>query len=289
MKRGYSSKGSGGPVDGGADSTSKRKSSRVTGSTPLSPLVSRGGREISLLGPKDPRTPLPGNIGVDMALDPPEPLPELSLDFLNPSYEDPDVITQELAIERQSRILDQAMFNTSSLTYSASIEELDVETRVFKSQDVFDVKAHLCPDLLLADFKELFPGKSLGSKVTVLTISRKTHDKSLLEGKDGQDLMDQFISLATSMVNKLQDNGFWADFIDPFSGRTLQDMFNHATFFETEGRYRRLGFEIEQFGSCRLLHHHKWGSRPYVGSVFTTAPVFSQEVTDLVNAVNPLK
>lgn len=48
-----------------------------------------------------------------------------------------------------------------------------------------------------------------------------------------------------------------------------------AVSFEVDERYRRLGFEIEDGagGRCRVLLHHALGSQPFVGCVFTTAPL----------------
>jgi hypothetical protein len=252
-------------------------------------LINRG-REISLFGPKDPRTPLPGNLGLETALNPPLVLAELSLDFLNPTYEDPDVITQELPIERQTRILDQVILNHSNLVSAETMEELDIETRILRSQEKFQVLAHSCPELLLYDFKELFPGKSLGSRITVLTICQKTLNdmkswNPLME-KEREELMEHFVSLATGIITKLQDHGFWADFIDPFSGRPMNSAYTHATFWETDERYRRLGFEIEDIGCCRVLRHHVWGTKAFVGSIFTNAPLNSPEISDLVSNVS---
>jgi len=48
----------------------------------------------------------------------------------------------------------------------------------------------------------------------------------------------------------------------------------NAVSFEVDERYRRFGFEIEDTpGRCRVLRHHALGSRPFVGCVFTSAPV----------------
>ena len=288
----FSSKGggSGRSTFGGEGTSSGRKSNRVEGSrrASLTALINRG-REISLFGPKDPRTPLPGNLGLESALYPPLVLAELTLDFLNPTYEDPDIITQELSIERQSRILDQIIFSQSSLTSASAMEEMDIESRILKSQDMFQVSAYSCPELLLNDFKELFPGKSLGNRITVLTICQKTINDmkswNPVMQKEREDMMEHFVSLATGIVTKLQDHGFWADFIDPFSGRPMNSGYTHATFWETDERYRRLGFEIEDVGCCRVLRHHDWGTKAFVGSIFTNAPVNSSEVSDLVSSV----
>jgi len=49
----------------------------------------------------------------------------------------------------------------------------------------------------------------------------------------------------------------------------------NAVSFEVDERYRHFGFEIEDTppGRCRVLRHHALGSRPFVGCVFTAAPV----------------
>ena len=48
----------------------------------------------------------------------------------------------------------------------------------------------------------------------------------------------------------------------------------NAVSFEVDERYRRFGFEIEDVpGRCRVLRHHTLGSRPFVGCVFTNAPL----------------
>ncbi len=55
----------------------------------------------------------------------------------------------------------------------------------------------------------------------------------------------------------------------------------NATMFETDERYRRLGFEIDDLGCCKVIRHHCWGTRAYVGCLFTNAPVEHPVIHDL--------
>lgn len=150
---------------------------------------------------------------------------------------------------------------------------------------MFQVMAHSCPELLLNDFRELFPGKTLGNRITVLTVCQRTMNDMKCWNpemeKEREEMIQYFVSFATGIITKLEDHGFWADFIDPFPGRAMNAAYTHATFYETDERYRKFGFEIEDVGCCRVLRHHLWGTKAFVGSIFTNAPLNSTEITDL--------
>lgn len=93
--------------------------------------------------------------------------------------------------------------------------------------------------------------------------------------------------------------GYWADFIDPSSGRAVRigererctvfytvpliilsvtlpqfyGPYSPHTLFETNDKFRYLGFDILDLGCCRSIAHGTWGSYVFVGTIFTSAPV----------------
>lgn len=267
-----------GPVSGNGVPAGRKRTT-----TGYATIVRRNDREISLFGPKDPRTPFPGNVGLESAMYPEEePLPELNTDFLNPLYEDPDVITSELNMERQSRIADQFVFPP----FAGELN--DTESKLMRANDLFDCISHPCPDLLAADVRELFPGRNFGPRVSVITISLREPQSDSGDALMREEIMENFVFLAQFVVNKLLDHGYCADFVDPLIGRPMSSGMCRSSFLELDTRYRKQGFQLMKVGSCRVLRHHVWGSQRYVGSVFTNAAHNSPEVLELASSVTAL-
>ena len=58
--------------------------------------------------------------------------------------------------------------------------------------------------------------------------------------------------------------------------------YSHSTLFETDERFKHLGFDIIDLGCCKCIRHPLWGPYIFVGTLFTDAPVTSPVVTSIM-------
>jgi len=221
--------------------------------------------------------PLPGNSGVVFSThkNPPLPLPLPTAPIKQENF----VLESRTAHETQCDIMTQHV-SQAAQTSGTTVQDkatLDVELRV---QD--------CPMLVRKDFQDLFPQYNvMRGDFTVVTICQKTDsDMSTWSEKvdeERDDLYKLYSDTARELCQTLQNAGFWADFIDPCSGKPHLGPHTTDSLFETDERYRHFGFEIEDLGCCKIIKHHRWGAKSYVGSIFTNAPVDAPILMDLVH------
>jgi hypothetical protein len=146
--------------------------------------------------------------------------------------------------------------------------------------DFLECVAQSCPASLRKDCQELFRDRAeilSAGVLTVITLSQHTScDMSgwseAVETERDQ-LLEKFITGATEICQSLKQAGYWADFIDPASGKPFFGVHTNATLFETDERYKALGFDIDDLGCCKVIRHSQWGTHAYVGSLFTNAPM----------------
>ncbi|XP_061697611.1 cobalamin trafficking protein CblD-like isoform X2 [Syngnathoides biaculeatus] len=141
-----------------------------------------------------------------------------------------------------------------------------------------------CPEKLMQDLQYLFP-EAPASHVTVVTVTQKTMNDmttwcSAVE-EERDHMLEKFIDGAKEICIILQREGFWADFIDPSSGLAFFGPYTNNTLFETDDRYRLLGFQIEDLGCCRVIRHPLWGAHAIVGLIFTNAPPSSRIIENV--------
>jgi len=238
-----------------------------------------------LLGPADRRLPLPGNVGIASQLSQPIAIAK-TIRSQSSSLKQSEV----LGTPSDRQLATMTQFTQYHVLMEQSLKDND---SLMNATDVLEYVAQPCPKLLLKDFQELFPGRKLSSeKLTVVVLSQRT-DNDMSEWSDEveverEELLSYFVVAAEDICRTFQKMGYWADFIDPSSGRAYLGEYSHATMFETDERYRHLGFTIEDLGCCRVLKHHRWGTHAFVGCLLTDAPVDSNVLENVLRMYEPL-
>ncbi|XP_012223975.1 methylmalonic aciduria and homocystinuria type D homolog, mitochondrial isoform X2 [Linepithema humile] len=154
---------------------------------------------------------------------------------------------------------------------------------------MLDCVAQECPILLRKSIEELFPGclDVTSSQLTIITINQKANIKSMRWRKEAETekLAKYFVLAASDICTKLKMVGYWADFINPFSGQPYLSARKGANLYETDERFRCVGFKVEQKSNCRIIMSDN-SLKNFIGSLYTTAPPSTEFLKQLINVEN---
>ncbi|XP_061648357.1 metabolism of cobalamin associated Db isoform X4 [Phyllopteryx taeniolatus] len=225
------------------------------------PLTLRHDENKEPFGVKDQLYFMPGNMGFECHLQGSERKTRLIKKMV------PDLLPTPSSPEKcMSGLLIKEFFDDPTTNHNTN-KEMNIES--------VECLIQSCPEKLKQDLKYLFP-EAPSCHVTVVTVTQKTKNDmtawcSAVE-EERDHMLDKFVDGAKEICLILQREGFWADFIDPSSGLAFFGPFTNNTLFETDDRYRLLGFQIEDLGCCKVIRHPLWGAHAFVGIIFTNAP-----------------
>ncbi|CAH8488670.1 unnamed protein product [Schistosoma turkestanicum] len=147
--------------------------------------------------------------------------------------------------------------------------------------DQFECTIQTCPMLIQQTLADLFPSKKLSSKpLTVCILSHSTNEFFNLWSEEAVNEREQlawsFITSAIEICVSLKESGYWADFIDPFSGKPYLGTHGAGSSVQliddTDETMKHFGFELDNSMCCKILRHPKWKNHVFVGLIFTNAP-----------------
>lgn len=212
------------------------------------------------LSPKDKRFVMPGLVG-----------PESWNYIQNFKSPNPSISAED--------VLQKLGQKENIFQYMAPVDiEKDLYAKELSPSEKLECVAQSCPTLLRKDFSSLFPERNImEGNFTVITVSQQTENDMATWNtnvyNERKQLLASFINGAQEICEALSEAGYWADFIDPSSGKPYFCQNTMDSLQETDDRYQRLGFEIEDLGCCKVITHHKWGTHSYVSCLFTDAPL----------------
>ncbi|CAI5444022.1 unnamed protein product [Caenorhabditis angaria] len=262
--------------------------------TATSPIVFVGKgttpRQNSLLGPNDTKYPFQGDVAFGGKID-----PFVTRGASSQHHQDYANQILENIMSNNEHSLLGLLSNTNVEADRDHLEKMSDEFEEKASLNAADVEIELsvqkCPRLLKKEMRFLFPQLDTASMdVTVMNLAQKTENDmkswSEMMEEERENLTAAFIMSADAICTTLRKCGYWADFIDPASGRPYLEAYTNHTLFETHDAYKQMGFKIEDLGCCKVLMHAMWGSHAFVGTIFTNAPTDCDIVSDIMKKVN---
>lgn len=88
------------------------------------------------------------------------------------------------------------------------------------------------------------------------------------------------------MCARLRMHGYWADFMNPFSGKPFHSYASGKHLYKMDARFRGLGMRFVEHDACLVIEaeaapsgddvtdgEHDGAAVSFTGNVFTTAPV----------------
>ncbi|XP_053985708.1 methylmalonic aciduria and homocystinuria type D homolog, mitochondrial isoform X1 [Hylaeus volcanicus] len=145
--------------------------------------------------------------------------------------------------------------------------------------------AQECPLLLRKGIEELFPGcLDVGSpQLTIVSICQKTSAKSRWSQEiETEELAKCFVLAASDICSKLKMIGYWADFINPFSGQPYLNLQKNSSLYKTDERFRCLGFKILHKNNCKVILYDN-NVKTFIGSLYTTAPASTAYLKEILH------
>ncbi|XP_033314178.1 methylmalonic aciduria and homocystinuria type D homolog, mitochondrial isoform X1 [Bombus bifarius] len=125
--------------------------------------------------------------------------------------------------------------------------------------------AQECPLLLRKGIEELFPGcLDVGSpQLTIVTVSQSINPKVMKWNREieTEKLAKYFVLAASDICAKLRKMGYWADFINPFSGQPHLNLQKNSTLYKTDERFRCLGFKILHRSNYQSIAYRRFCRR----------------------------
>ncbi|CAM4657867.1 unnamed protein product [Leuciscus chuanchicus] len=216
-------------------------------------------------GPQDQRFQLPGNVGFDCHLKGTE------LQMKVPVHRTvPDVLTTPSSAERHEFILAQFVNEYQGKEVSLMAQRVSKAEHYFNQSNV-ECSMHSCPELLKKELELFFPVLPM-SPITVVTVTQKNQKLGTEElNRDQEELLDHFVSGAKEICFTLWRGGYWADFINPLSGKAFFGDQTADSVLQQDVQ-RHAGFHIEDLASCTVIRHVSKETPTFVLTLITNAP-----------------
>ncbi|XP_026479086.1 methylmalonic aciduria and homocystinuria type D homolog, mitochondrial-like [Ctenocephalides felis] len=155
------------------------------------------------------------------------------------------------------------------------------------SAEKLNITTSQCPVLLQKSLLEMFPHSAINkcTAFTVATLHKNIPHDDMCE-LDSEKIAMMFVYAAQELCTRLILSGYWADFINPFSGRPFNGpVSNNNKVYDPEEQFLCLGFSIDSKDKlCTIIKGEHEGQKFFKGNIFSDAPSHLETFLDIVKS-----
>ncbi|VDP92314.1 unnamed protein product [Echinostoma caproni] len=150
-------------------------------------------------------------------------------------------------------------------------------TLIPRKSENLECSIHALPTLIKQDLASIFPSRKFdAAPLTAIVLSHRTTEGldqwSDMAISERESLAESFTQSAIDICASLKELGYWADFVNPFSGLPYLGPHGEDALVETDERMKYFGFELDDAFCCKVLRHPRWKHYVFAGLIFTDAP-----------------
>ncbi|KAJ8965411.1 hypothetical protein NQ314_004163 [Rhamnusium bicolor] len=153
-------------------------------------------------------------------------------------------------------------------------------------------RVQTCPTVLRKTVSELFPYRIVedNSELSVITITLKPNIKRMRTNKEleTEKMAQTFLIAAKNICDKLRNSGYWADFINPFSGLPYFTPSSLSELYETDEKFRCLDFQIFEIKDCKVIANEDRSQKRFIGVLKFADEGYQRNNTDELKNLSKL-
>ncbi|XP_073834279.1 methylmalonic aciduria and homocystinuria type D homolog, mitochondrial-like isoform X2 [Musca autumnalis] len=166
---------------------------------------------------------------------------------------------------------------SSTITLDAPLESLvDFDGKQKEQKSLLEFSVAQCPSLIKKSLHELFPAPEVVSsdKLTLVTLK--------FNG-DSEQGARKFVLAAREIASRLRLHGYWADFMNPFSGKPFYSWASGKNLYKIDKRFRGLNMKLKKHNDCVVILPDENAEKTFSGSIYTNAPSDYSEIKSLID------
>lgn len=154
---------------------------------------------------------------------------------------------------------------STTITLEEPLEHIvDFDGKTLDDETKLKLTVGECPFLIKKSLDELFPTPEVISSEKLALLTLKFNG-------DSEQGARKFVLAAREITSRLRLHGYWADFMNPFSGKPFHSWANGKNLYKVDQRFRGLNMKLISKNNCMIISAEEANSA-FSGAIYTNAP-----------------